>query len=191
MRRQYFALFLSLSALLITAPALAESPLVDLQTTNARRLLILNTCPGCDLSWVDLRGADLTGANLSQADLTGADLSGANLTEANLAQANLTAVNFTGALLNQTRLTGADLDYANFTEAQLYSVDVTGASMDTLNLLGATVVDTAIGVGGGDGESEIPPVISPEEAWQLHPPSVPLYPPAELIDVPEQVLPLS
>ncbi|MEO1069386.1 MAG: pentapeptide repeat-containing protein [Cyanobacteria bacterium J06638_6] len=191
MRRQYFALFLWLSALLITAPALAEPPAIDLQTTNARRLLILNSCPGCDLSWVDLQGADLTGADLRQADLTGADLSGADLTGVNLAQANLTATNFTGALLNQTRLVGADLDYANFTEAQLYSVDVTGASLDNLNLLGAIVVDTPIGIGGSDGEGDIPPVISPEEVWQLHPPSVPLYPPAEIIDVPEQVLPLS
>lgn len=193
MHSKYLALLPWLSALLLATPALAEYPLVDnIQASNVRRLLITDSCLGCDLSWTDLREADLRGVDLRNADLTGADLSGVNLENANLAQANLTATNLTGAFLSNTSLAGADLDYANFSRAQLYFVDVTGASMDTLNLVGATVVGTPISIGGSaDWEEDFPPIISPEEIWQIHPPSAPLFPTDHLLDVPEHAIPAS
>ncbi|PSN19461.1 low-complexity protein [filamentous cyanobacterium CCP5] len=192
MRRRYLALLPWLSALLLATPVLAEEPFVDVREFNIRRLLITNACFSCNLAGVDLSGIHLIGADLRKADLTAANLSGVNLEGADLTGADLTAANLSGAFLTNASLAGADLDYANFAEAQLYFVDVTGASMEGLNLAGATVIGTPISVGGGDEEYEdLSPTISPEEIWQIHPPSAPLFPSNELIDVPEQVLPLS
>jgi uncharacterized protein YjbI with pentapeptide repeats len=81
-------------------------------------------CPGCDLSYANLRGAnlsgaDLSGANLNVANLGGANLKGANLTGANLNLTNLTRTNLTGANLTQATLVFARLRHTIFDNANL------------------------------------------------------------------------
>jgi uncharacterized protein YjbI with pentapeptide repeats len=97
--------------------------------TDLDQLRRTKKCPGCDLSYANLRGAnlsgaDLTGANLNVANLGGANLKGANLTGANLNLTNLTRANLTGANLTQTslvfaRLRQTTLDNANLTNGIL------------------------------------------------------------------------
>lgn len=189
--RDLAALSLSV-ALLFTSSALAETPLDDdTRAANLRRLLVTNNCAGCDLVGVDLSGAHLIGADLRGAELTGADLSWANLEGADLAKADLTGANLTGVFLTNASLAMADLDNANLAQAQLYYVDVAGASMENINLADATVVGTPISIGGMDDSwngNELP-VLSPEDVWQLPPPSAPLPLPDELLDVPVQINP--
>lgn len=76
---------------------------------NLTKLKNTKSCPGCDLSEIelisfDLKNADLSGANLTGAILRRSDLTGANLTGANLTDADLMGVNLTGAKLIQTNL---------------------------------------------------------------------------------------
>ena len=190
--RHYYPIPLALlSVLFLAGPALAENPLVEVRPFNVRRLLVTNGCHECDLSETNLSGAHLIGADLRGADLRGADLSWTNLEGADLTKANLTGADLTGAFLTNASLNGANLDNANLSRAQLYYVNVTGASLDNINLAGATVVGTPISVGGMDPVVEgAPPVISPEEVWQLHPPneSQPLWD-GQLLDVPLQIVP--
>ncbi len=81
-------------------------------------------CPGCDLSYANLRGANLSGA----------DLSGANLNVANLRGANLKGANLTGANLNLTNLTWANLTGANLTQASLVFALLRHTTLDNTNL---------------------------------------------------------
>ncbi len=85
MRRNILAATLLLTSISLTAPATAKS----YETAHLKRLLDTNQCPGCNLSYADLRGANLSYADLRGADLSYADLRGANLTGANLRGANL------------------------------------------------------------------------------------------------------
>ena len=78
---------------------------------NLTKLKNTKSCPGCDLSGIelisfDLKNADLSGANLTEAILRGSDLTGANLTGTNLTDADLMGVNLTNAKLIQTNLKG-------------------------------------------------------------------------------------
>ena len=78
---------------------------------NLTKLKNTKSCPGCDLSGIelisfDLKNADLSGANLTGAILRRSDLTEANLTGANLTDAGLMGVNLTGAKLTQTNLSG-------------------------------------------------------------------------------------
>lgn len=80
MKRRILATTFLLTTICLTAPAIAKSYEPD----HLKRLLETKQCPGCNLSYADLRGAnlsyaDLRGANLSYADLRGANLTGANL----------------------------------------------------------------------------------------------------------------
>ena len=199
MKRRYLALLPLLSMLFIGQPGQAETPaeaVVDqMRAANVRRLMITNECYRCDLVGVDLSKAHLIGADLREAVLVGTNLSWSNLEGADLSKANLTGANLTGAFLTNASLAYADLDNADFTQAQLYYVDVTGASMENLTLAEATVVGTPISIGGGTEpiESEELPVLIPNENWPLSPPSNPWMdpwqPPADILDIPEQVLP--
>lgn len=193
MSRYRWATFPLLSAMFLAVPAWAESPLADMRALNVHRLLTTNLCPNCDLVNVNLRGAHLIGADLRKADLTGADLAWVNLEGADLTGANLTGADLTGAFLTNASLVGTDLDNANLSEAQLYFADVTDASMENVNLTAAIIVGTPISVGSGTepyGDEGKPPIISPEEIWQLTPPVKPESWPDNLIDVPEVLLPI-
>src|ERR687885_828342 len=77
MRRKILATTILLTTIALTAPARAQS----YEPEHLKRVLETNQCPGCDLSYADLRGAnlryaDLRGANLSYANLSNADLRG-------------------------------------------------------------------------------------------------------------------
>lgn len=197
----------SLTTLFVARSARAEAPpypdyLEPTQATNVRRLLATNACADCNLVGVDLSQAHIIGADLRGADLTGANLTEANLEGADLTKANLTGANLTGAFLTNASLVGADLDNVNFEAAQLYFVDVTGASMDNLNLANATVVGTAIGIGGpiedyegndaiipiydgqGSLQEEELPVLTPEDIWR----SPPTIDPVRIEDIPTDLL---
>ncbi len=197
--------FLFMSASRAETPSTSLSPIEPIQTSNLRRLLTTNECASCSLTGVDLSYAHIIGADLRGADLTDANLTGANLEGADLTKADLTGANLTGAFLTNASFVEADLDYVNFSEAQLYFVDVTGASMNNLNLADATVVGTAIGIGGPiegeiqngtvipifDGQESIQegelPVFTPENIWLTPPPIDPAGIndiPADLLDVP-------
>ena len=190
MRHRYLVTLPLLSALFLTSPAVAESPIVEVHPYIVRRLLSTNMCAACDLAGANLRGAHLIGADLRKADLTGADLSWANLEGADLTNANLEGANLTGAFLTNASLVNADLDNANLSQAQLYFADVTDASMTNLNLTGATIVGTPISVGSGvELDENSHPVISPVEFWQLDPPSILKPWPSDRIEVPPQPLP--
>ena len=78
---------------------------------NLTKLKNTKSCPGCDLSGIelisfDLKNADLSGANLTGANLRRSDLRGANLTGANLTDADLMGADLTGAKLIQANLSG-------------------------------------------------------------------------------------
>ena len=78
---------------------------------NLTKLKNTKSCPGCDLSGIelisfDLKNADLSGANLTGAILRRSDLTGANLTGANLTDADLMGVNLTNAKLTKASLSG-------------------------------------------------------------------------------------
>ena len=78
---------------------------------NLTKLKNTKSCPGCDLSGIelisfDLKNADLIGANLTGAILRRSDLTGANLTGANLTDADLLGADLTNANLVQANLSG-------------------------------------------------------------------------------------
>ena len=78
---------------------------------NLTKLKNTKSCPGCDLSGIelisfDLKNADLSGANLTGANLRRSDLRGANLTGANLTDADLLGADLTNANLVQANLSG-------------------------------------------------------------------------------------
>ncbi len=75
MRRNILAVTFLLTSISLAAPATAKS----YETAHLKRLLDTNQCPGCNLSYADLRGANLSYADLRGANLTGANLRGANL----------------------------------------------------------------------------------------------------------------
>ncbi len=72
-----------ISAVGLTTIVKAEEP------SHVRRLLDTNSCPGCDLSYANLRGANLRDADLRSADLQGADLRDADLRGADLRGADI------------------------------------------------------------------------------------------------------
>ncbi|PZD74593.1 Serine/threonine-protein kinase B [Acaryochloris thomasi RCC1774] len=83
-----------------SVPSLS-GPLVRLRKTQS--------CVGCDLSGVNLKGTDLRSVDLTGANLQGADLRKADLRGAYLARANLTSAQIEGAILASTDLRGATM----------------------------------------------------------------------------------
>ena len=82
---------------------------------NLTKLKNTKSCPGCDLTGIelinfDLKNADLIGANLTGANLKGSDLTEANLTGANLTNADLLGTNLTNAKLINTNLSGVKIN---------------------------------------------------------------------------------
>lgn len=111
------------AALLAALKARGPAPPTE-KELNVQRA---KNCPGCDLSYMDLKRADLTGANLA-----GANLYGANLHEAVLAGANLT-----GAILEKANLNRADIKRAQLAGANLKGVMMYETRFDAANLTGA------------------------------------------------------
>jgi uncharacterized protein YjbI with pentapeptide repeats len=64
----------------------------------------------------------------------------------------LTGANLTSAFLTNVDFKQADLDNANLTRATIYDSNVYRASMNNLNITDADIFNTAIGIGGEDGE---------------------------------------
>lgn len=83
---------------------------------------------------LDLRRTDLRGANFERADLQGANLRGANLQLANLSKANLDNVDLGEADVRNANLFSARLVGANLNRANLNDVGANGANLDGANL---------------------------------------------------------
>ncbi|MBW4520785.1 MAG: pentapeptide repeat-containing protein [Scytolyngbya sp. HA4215-MV1] len=97
MKPSVLAAFAFLATLYIINPVEAANP------DHIRRLLETNGCPGCNLSYANLRGTNLSYADLRRSNLSYADLSYANLSYADLRGADLRKANLFGANLRGTR----------------------------------------------------------------------------------------
>ncbi|MDO8947062.1 MAG: pentapeptide repeat-containing protein [Desulfocapsaceae bacterium] len=86
---------------------------------NRKQLIETNSCPGCDLSGVNLDRENLTGANLEGANLSNVRLHLATLANANLRNTNLRDAEFGGSDLANADLRGADLRGTTFVGAYL------------------------------------------------------------------------
>ncbi|MDD3813880.1 MAG: pentapeptide repeat-containing protein [Desulfocapsaceae bacterium] len=86
---------------------------------NRKQLIDTNSCPGCDLSGVNLDRENLTGANLEGANLSKVRLHLATLANANLRNADLRDAEFGGSDLANADLRGADLRGTTFDGAYL------------------------------------------------------------------------
>lgn len=86
---------------------------------NRKQLIETNSCPGCDLSGVNLDRENLTGANLEGANLSNVRLHLATLASANLRNTDLRNAEFGGSDLANADLRGASLGGATFVGAYL------------------------------------------------------------------------
>ncbi|MBU4237178.1 MAG: pentapeptide repeat-containing protein [Proteobacteria bacterium] len=86
---------------------------------NRKQLIETNSCPGCDLSGVNLDRENLTGANLEGANLSNVRLHLATLANANLRNTDLRDAEFGGSDLANADLRGADLRGTTFVGAYL------------------------------------------------------------------------
>ena len=86
---------------------------------NRKQLIETNSCPGCDLSGVNLDRENLTGANLEGANLSNVKLHLATLANANLRNTDLRNAEFGGSDLANADLRGADLRGTTFVGAYL------------------------------------------------------------------------
>ena len=84
-----------------------------------KQLLATKECPGCDLSYLNLKSTNLSGVDLSGANLEGSDLSGANLKGANLDRAILYKANLSNTFLADANFRRANLEMANLEGADL------------------------------------------------------------------------
>ena len=140
---------------------LASQSVLAYEENDVQQLLEKNTCPGCDLTGVDLsrsrlqyadlRTANLTGARLTQTNLYRANLAGARLVDAQLSGVDLSFANLSGANLSHAflrgdiylfgffderpDLRGADLRGANFSSALFFNVRLEGAIMDDATIM--------------------------------------------------------
>lgn len=101
----------------------------DGNSGNLLRLEKTNSCPGCDLSGLNLNRMDLKGA-----DLQGADLRNTKLHLVNLAGANLKESLLEGAVMVGADLAGADLRGARIDERSLDGAYLAGALLDEPSL---------------------------------------------------------
>lgn len=86
---------------------LLEAHAFGFSDTDLKKVMVRQTCPGCDLS----------NANLSALNLSRANLSGSLLLKADLRNTNLFKADLRGANLTDARLDGADLQGANLSKA--------------------------------------------------------------------------
>ncbi len=104
------------------------------------KFVLTHSCPGCDLSYVDIRWQEHVGANLQ-----GANLTGAQLTETNLEKANLSGANLSLAIMRKTKLNNANLQGANLTsaiaqEAWFMNANLKGANLTNTHLEAAILI---------------------------------------------------
>ncbi|MEO1636276.1 MAG: pentapeptide repeat-containing protein, partial [Cyanobacteria bacterium J06631_9] len=124
----------------------------DAQSANPADIAQLREtgiCKSCDLSGADLTGEHLIGADLRDANLTGTQLSYTNLEGADLTGATLIDTDFTGAFLTNALLDNTVIRNVDFSESTLIYTSLEGASIDTVDLVGAQVINTPISIGGG------------------------------------------
>jgi uncharacterized protein YjbI with pentapeptide repeats len=114
---------------LISSSYLAQAANPD----HLKQLRRTKKCPGCDLSYANLRGRNLKGADLSGANLSSANLRGANLKEADLTGANLNLANLTGANLTGANLSQAKLVFSVLRNTTLDNVDLTNGVLGGLD----------------------------------------------------------
>ena len=93
---------------------------------NLTKLETTKSCPGCNLTGVELMKFDLTGVNLARANLTNANLSRANLTDADLTDANLSNAILTNTILVKTKIINTNLNnvklsYANINGSEIFN----------------------------------------------------------------------
>lgn len=91
--------------------------------------LVNGSCPGCDLSYNDMRGADL-----SNGDFSGAGFTGANLSGVKFANAKLDGARFGGADLSGVDLSGRDFSGADMRKAKLHGTNLSGANLSGADL---------------------------------------------------------
>jgi hypothetical protein len=113
-----------------------------------RQFLETKSCPGCDLTGVELRGrlldgsaaaqatvrANLIGATLIRTSMAGVHLKGALLTDAKLVEAHLQNADLTDAIMNNADLTRADLEGARLDGAKMYGIDLTDTVFEPASL---------------------------------------------------------
>jgi len=116
----------------------AQDTDLGLSEGHRKQLIETNSCPGCDLSGLDLDRENLTGANLEGANLSGVKLRLATLAQANLRNTDLRDAEFDGSDLAEADLRGADLRGATFTGAYLV-----GAKFDDEVILNQPAVELA------------------------------------------------
>ena len=115
------------------APAFAISEADDQRLNNGEG------CPGCDLSYADLKGRNLNNQDLSGANFTGTNLNGVGFYNANLTDANLTDANLTDANLGNANLTRANLTGANL--SRIHPLNIVGATFTDALLCNTTWID--------------------------------------------------
>ena len=96
---------------------------------NLTKLKNTKSCPGCDLSGIELISFDLKNADLSGANLTGANLKGSDLTEANLTGANLTNADFLGTNLTNAKLINTNLSGVKPNSKIKNGAEISGAEL--------------------------------------------------------------
>lgn len=101
----------------------------DVVQDNRKQLIETNSCPGCDLSGVNLDRENLTGANLEGANLSKVRLHLATLANANLRNADLRDAEFGGSDLANADLRGADLRGTTFVGAYLVGTQFDNESL--------------------------------------------------------------
>src|SRR3954469_925919 len=93
---------LSLAALLLASPALAQNPA---QIARARSA----NCPGCNLFQADYSNKEMKGRNFAGARLRQSDLSLSVMNRTSFARADLRDVNAYGGVFSSANFAGADL----------------------------------------------------------------------------------
>lgn len=98
---------------------------------NLKKLIATRSCPGCDLSGLNLNRMDLSSTNLEGADLSMSTFFLTNLSYANLKKTILNGAVFGGADLGDADLTGADLRGVSLDSAYLGGTKMTGELITT------------------------------------------------------------
>jgi len=109
------------------------------QEENRKQLVATNSCPGCDLSGVNLDRLQMQGANLEGANLSQAKVRLSSLAKANLRRANLQNAQFGGSDLADADLRGANVQGATFAGAYMV-----GLQLDKGVVLNQTTAEAAV-----------------------------------------------
>ncbi len=115
------------------------------QEENRKQLVTTNSCPGCDLSGVNLDRLQMQGANLEGANLSQAKVRLSSLAKANLRRANLQNAQFGGSDLADADLRGARIQGATFVGAYVVGVQLDkGVALDQSSAEPVAVAEQAV-----------------------------------------------